>query len=216
MHQRSLRIIAATGLLALAACAPGRDADGKLTGVAGHAVEQASKGLDDASKEMEKANSEMSKAQSKLRSSTMSLDAKDGSHAPDASITPDGDIIIDGKTIDATPEQKALAKTYRKELEGVASDGIAIGMAGAKIGIDAAGAALKGLLNGDSSDEVGKQAEEAARQKIKPQVEQLCARLPKLRDAQDALAAAQPAFRPYAGMDQSDIDDCMDDNDWKS
>ncbi|MCA1714873.1 MAG: hypothetical protein LC715_07125, partial [Gammaproteobacteria bacterium] len=45
----------------------------------------------------------------------------------------------------------------------------------------------------------------------------LCQRLPGLLATQQALAASLAAFRPYATMDQSDVDDCLDESgDWRS
>ena len=44
----------------------------------------------------------------------------------------------------------------------------------------------------------------------------LCALLPAMRDSQDRLAASLPEFRPYANLDQSDIDDCAKEANEKS
>jgi len=44
--------------------------------------------------------------------------------------------------------------------------------------------------------------------KIEAQAKQLCTLLPGMMAKQQALAAAVPEFKPYATMDQSDIDDC--------
>jgi hypothetical protein len=38
---------------------------------------------------------------------------------------------------------------------------------------------------------------------------QICRQLPAMRDTQQQLAASLPAFKPYATLDQADIDDCM-------
>lgn len=38
--------------------------------------------------------------------------------------------------------------------------------------------------------------------------------MPALLQAQQAWAAAQPEFRPYATMDESDVKDCMNKQDW--
>ena len=111
-------------------------------------------------------------------------------------------------------EQKALGRAYRTQIQSVARDGIAIGLEGAKLGIDAAASALKGVLSGKSDDEISKQTEATVKEKIKPRVQQLCARMPALLQAQQAWAAAQPEFRPYATMDESDVKDCMNKQDW--
>mgnify|MGYP006909091624 CR=1 FL=1 len=71
----------------------------------------------------------------------------------------------------------------------------------------AAATALRGVLSGKNGAEI-----EAA---IKPQTDwiqtaalELCKRLPDLLAAQQELAAAMPAFKPYATMKQEDVKDC--------
>ncbi len=204
MKTQLLRAAIAATLLILAACQPSNG-----NGAIAQGIDEAQKGLQQASKEVENAKEEISEAQRKLATENMSLNGKNHG-APKGEISPAGELLIDGKPVAMTPEQKTLGKAYRTQLQGVASDGIAIGMAGAKLGIDAAAGALKSLIGGQSADEVGKQAEAAAKEKIQPQVERLCARLPEVLAAQQAWAAAQPEFRPYATMEQSDVDDCMD------
>lgn len=206
MHT-ALRTLLTAGLLILAACTPSPD------GAVGQGLNQAQKGLEKASAEMENAKGEIADAQKKLATENMSLHEHAG--LPKAELTPAGELLIDGKPVAMTAEQKTLGHAYRTELQGVASDGIAIGLEGAKLGIDAAATALKGVLSGKSDDEVGKQTEAAVKERLKPQVEKLCARLPSLLQAQQAWAAAQPEFRPYATMDESDVKDCMDKQDWE-
>lgn len=127
-----------------------------------------------------------------------------------AQITPQGDLLIDGKQVAATPQQRQLLLDYRHRLIEIAEAGMEIGTQGADLGMHAASAALRGVFNGKSDKEV-----EAA---IKPQTDriraaalQLCKRLPDLRAAQQQLAAAMPAFQPYATMTQQDVDDCGKD-----
>lgn len=202
MKIQAMRTLLATSVLTLAACQPGN-------GPVAKGIDQAQKGLQQASAEMEKAQDKITEAQRKLTLETMSL--SDGAHGtPKGEVTATGELLIDGKPVAMSPEQKILGQAYRTQLQGVASDGIAIGMAGAQVGIDAAAGALKSLLGGQPAEEIGKQAQATAEEKIKPQVEKLCARLPELLKAQEAWAAAQPEFRPYARMDQSDVDDCKD------
>jgi len=124
-----------------------------------------------------------------------------------AQITPQGELLIDGKPVAATPEQRQLLLDYRHRIIGIAEAGMAIGTQGADLGMHAAGAALSGVFSGKSDAEI-----EAA---IKPQTDriqaaalELCKRLPDLRAAQQQLATAMPAFKPYATMTQEDVDDC--------
>ena len=39
----------------------------------------------------------------------------------------------------------------------------------------------------------------------------ICHRLPQLRDSQQALAASVPEFRPYATLDNDDVENCERD-----
>ena len=126
---------------------------------------------------------------------------------PSASITPQGDLLISGKQIAATPAQHTLLLDYRQQLVGIAEAGMDIGARGADLGINAAKEALWGAFTGKNEDAI-----EAS---VKPQAEQikaaaitLCKRLPSLLTAQQNLAAAMPEFKPYATMEQKDVDDC--------
>ncbi|HZX71476.1 MAG TPA: hypothetical protein VFE77_11720 [Rhodanobacter sp.] len=140
-----------------------------------------------------------------------------GDARPKAEITPQGELLIAGKKVAATPAQQAMLLDYRKQIVGIAEAGMEIGTQGADLGVSAAGEALRGAFSGKSDKEI-----EAT---IKPQTDkiqaaalQLCKRLPDLLTSQQKLAAAMPAFRPYATMEQKDVDDCskkMTDKDGK-
>lgn len=206
-----MRPLVVVGMLALAACQP-TDKNPAPTGVVAKAMDEAAKGLGQASQEMDKAREEIATARDRLARENISLNRNEKQHLPKAEITPAGDLLIEGKAVATTPEQKALVLAYRGELLGVVGDGMAIGMEGARVGIDAAASALKGVLAGQDGDEIGKQVGEQAKAKIQPMVAQLCTRLPGLLSAQQALSAALPEFAPYATMDQADVDDCGDAN----
>lgn len=123
-----------------------------------------------------------------------------------AEITPQGELLINGKTVPTTASQRALLLDYRKQIEAIAGAGMDIGVAGANLGVKAAGEALKGIFSGDTNgieDRVN-----AETSKIEEKAKQLCTLLPEMMNKQQALAAALPAFKPYATMDQGDIDDC--------
>ena len=206
-----MRPLIVLGMIALAACQP-TDKNQAPTGVVAKAMDEAAKGLGEASQEMDKARDEIATARDRLARENISLNRNEKQHLPKAEITPAGDLMIEGKAVATTPEQKALVLAYRGELLGVVGDGMAIGMEGARVGIDAAASALKGILAGQDGDQIGKQVGEQAKAKIQPMVAQLCTRLPGLLSAQQALSAALPEFSPYATMDQADVDDCGDAN----
>ena len=215
MHKNALLVRSAgiAAALLLAACQPAQDKqDTAPTGIAAEAMGEVAKGLGEASQEMEKAREEIATAREKLARENISLNRNESQSLPKAEITPSGELLIEGKPVATTAEQKALVLAYRSELLGVVGDGMAIGMEGARVGIDAAASALKGVLAGQSGDEIGQQVGEQAKAKIKPMVAQLCTRLPGLLVAQQALATALPEFKPYASMDQADVDDCGDAN----
>lgn len=203
------------GALMLAACQPAPDKKtDAATGIAAQALGEASKGLGEASKELGQARAEIDAARSRLANENISLNRNENQALPNAEITPSGELVIEGKAVAATPEQKALLLAYRGALVGVIGDGMAIGMEGASIGIDAAATALKGVISGQSGDDISAQVGHTAKQKIKPLADQLCARMPGLYAAQQALAVGMPEFAPYAHMDQTDVDDCKDNADW--
>jgi len=125
---------------------------------------------------------------------------------PRAEITPDGRFLIAGKEVKTTPAQRRQLLDYRGHIAGIAQDGMEIGVAGAKLGANAASEAIKGVFSGDT-DGIEKRINAEA-EKLEAQAKQLCNRLPAMLASQQALARDLPAFQPYASMDQSDIDDC--------
>ncbi|WP_233843003.1 YggN family protein [Dyella sp. 2HG41-7] len=131
----------------------------------------------------------------------------DDNKLPKAVITPQGNLVIAGKPVDATAEQHAMLVDYRQQIIGIAEAGMDIGASGADVGVAAAKQAIVGALTGKSDKEI-----EAS---IKPQTDQieadakrLCGRMPDMLASQQKLAAAMPAFKPYATMTQKDVDDC--------
>lgn len=146
------------------------------------------------------------KARDELAKNDIDLHA-DGQ--PKAAITPQGDLVIDGKPVAMDETQRKLALEYRASLTEIAKAGIDIGLQGADLAGKAVTEALAGVFSG-KSDEIEKRIERHA-EGIKASAVKLCEKLPALLDAQNRLADAQPAFKPYATMDQQDIDDCGKD-----
>lgn len=123
-----------------------------------------------------------------------------------AEITPQGDFLVNGENVPLDAAQRELMLDYRKQVEALAGAGMDIGVAGAGLGVKAASEALKGIFSGDTQGIEERVNAEAA--KIEAEAKKLCGLLPGMMARQQALAAAVPAFKPYATMDQSDIDDC--------
>lgn len=130
---------------------------------------------------------------------------------PDAEITPAGELLIAGKAVAASAEQRALLLEYRRQVNLIAEAGIGIGLEGADLAGKAVTEALKSVFTGES-DQVERKIEAEA-EGIKQSVQKLCDRLPALKAAQDKLAESLPEFKPYAEMDQHDVDECMTESD---
>lgn len=125
---------------------------------------------------------------------------------PDAKISADGELTIDGTAVAVNDAQRALLQSYLKEMNAMTADGIAIGKQGAALAGTAVSEAIKGAIKGDG-DQVDAKIEAEAK-KIEQQAMQLCKRLVTIKASQDALAEQLPAFKPYATIDASDVDDC--------
>lgn len=127
---------------------------------------------------------------------------------PKAEITPQGDLLIENKAVAITPAQRALLLQYRQHVIALAEAGMEIGVQGADLGMKAASEAIRGIFGGDTTQIEQRVEAEAA--KIEAAARGLCRQLPELLATQQQLAASLPAFRPYATMEQSDVDDCLD------
>jgi hypothetical protein len=130
---------------------------------------------------------------------------------PKAEVSAKGDFIVDGKPVPVTDSQRALLVAYHRELGGIADAGIATGKEGAKLAGKAVGAAVRGIFSGDP-DRIDREME-AESKKVEAEAMKICDRLPGLYKAQQDLAAALPAFQPYAGMDPDDIQECRSSHD---
>lgn len=128
---------------------------------------------------------------------------------PTAQITKAGEFSIDGKIQTVTPEQRLLLQTYHREMNGMTSDGIAIGKQGAALAGTAVTEAIKGAINGNG-DQIDAKVEAEA-EKIEQRALQLCRRLVVIKATQDSLAAQLPAFAPYATIATGDVKDCDSD-----
>lgn len=136
----------------------------------------------------------------------------DTDHHPKAVITPDGNLVIAGNTVDATPEQHALLVDYRQQVIGIASAGMDIGAKSADMGVGMAKEAIFGKLSGQSDQQI-EESIKPQTDKIRAAAMQLCKLMPGVMASQQKLAAAMPAFQPYATMTQQDIDDCGRESD---
>lgn len=199
MYKTSIMAGALAAVLALGACsanhapdeaapASAKSASGSLiSGIVDHALDRAAE---------------------KLRTQDITVSGRN--HAlPKAQITPQGDLLIGGKAVPVTAEQRQMLLDYRARVVDIATQGMTIGKQGAALGMQAAEEALAGALSGKSDAQVRERVE-ARTSGIKQAAVTLCDRMPGLLAAQQKLAAALPAFEPYASMTAHDIDDCRD------
>jgi len=126
-----------------------------------------------------------------------------------AELTPQGELLLDGRKVETTPAQQVLLVEYRREVMDLAEIGMALGVQGADLGGKAIREVFNGLLNGDPSQIDARIESEAG--KLEADAKRLCMKLSTLRETQQQLATALPAFKPYATMTQADIDDCGKD-----
>lgn len=223
IHRASALLLAlALPLTACQASSPSPSADAGAAAAApadasapdtfiGRAVE---KGLAEARQELRTSNLSLNGGVhiSKNGHGVWSDDGHDRDGLPKAEISPQGDLLIEGKAVALDASQRALMLDYRQRVIDIAEAGMQIGSQSA----DLAGKALKeGLANvfggGDKASFEAKM--DAEGKKIEAKARLLCDRMPALLAAQDKAAAAIPEFKPYARLDQSDVDDCMDEHD---
>lgn len=142
------------------------------------------------------------KARTKLAEGNISI----GSDGSNVELSPTGDLFINGTAIALNDSQRAITVQYRKQMVDIAEAGIEIGVQGANLGARAAGEALKGIFSGDTDKIEARVNAEA--EKLQASASKICDKMPALMATQQQLAAAVPEFRPYAKMEQSDIDEC--------
>lgn len=133
------------------------------------------------------------------------------SAAPEARIEAGGRLFVDGQEIPINDAQRAELVAYHAAAMQLRENAKQTGIAGAKVGIAAAGAVLEGLATGDP-DSIGPRVEAEA-QKVQETALRMCDDLAALKSAQDALAADLEAFRPYATIDEDDVSGCRRDAD---
>jgi hypothetical protein len=127
---------------------------------------------------------------------------------PDAEITPQGDFLVDGKPQAIDAGQRTLMLAYRKQVVDIALGGIEAGQVAADAALDAVGDSWIGILFNAMTGRLEARVERVVKQKIEPMVLGICRQLPAVMDSQQKLAASVPSFKPYANLDQHDIDDC--------
>lgn len=199
MIKRNLGIIFIVASAAsLAACGGGHHESSDQPGNASSSSSLVSGAIDHA----------MDKASAAIASHNITI-SSDDDNTPKAEITPQGDLLIAGKPVPLTADQRKEVLAYRQMIVGIAQQGIDVGKQGAKLGISAAGAAIAGVLSGKSEQEINERVK-AQTSGIRQAAAKICDRMPAVMASQKKLAADLPAFKPYADMTQSDIDECRE------
>jgi len=198
---RKLHALTLVALLPLAACGKSEPAPAPADAGSTAAAAPANTALG------RKIQGAMAEASRKL--ATENIRVAEDSGKPKAEISPQGDFLVEGKSVPIDEAQRKLLLAHRANLIAVAQAGIAVGMQGADLGIEAATGALKSVFTG-TSDDFDKRMEERGKQ-IEVEAMKICKNLSPLLESQNALAASLPAFRPYATLDQTDIDECGKD-----
>lgn len=117
-----------------------------------------------------------------------------------------GGIEIDGARLDLSSDQQGLAADYHQQAMTLQESAKAIGLQGARVAGTAISEVARGLMSGEP-DSIGERVDKEA-SVIEAQARQLCHQLRQLRDTQDALGSAVPAFKPYGTIDARTADDC--------
>lgn len=130
---------------------------------------------------------------------------------PEGEITPRGDLLVDGKTVAIDAVQRRQLLDYRAQVIDVAKTGIDAGERAAMLAIDATDVSLFRMIVGAMTGSLERKVKATVTREIQPAVLQICHRLPQLRDSQQALAANLSEFKPYATLEDDDIEDCERD-----
>lgn len=133
------------------------------------------------------------------------------SKTPKGEITPAGDLLIDGRAVAIDAAQRRQLLGYRAEVIGLARTGIEAGEKAALLALDAVDVSMFQLIVGGLTGSLERRVEATVQRELQPTVLQICRRLPRLRDSQQALASRVPAFRPYATLQDDDVANCEAD-----
>lgn len=145
------------------------------------------------------------KARKELAEKNISISSGSGTKAE---ISPAGDLLIGGKAVAINDAQRRLLLQYREQVVKVAEAGIEVGVQGANLGARAAGEAIKGIFSGNT-DQIEARVNAEAK-KLEESALKICDQMPGMLALQQQLAAAIPEFKPYATMEQDDIDECRE------
>lgn len=126
-----------------------------------------------------------------------------------AVIGPDGSLTIGNAVIDTDAAGQAALKAYDAAAVAMKTHAIAIGRTGAAFGVDVLKDVVSGFFDEKRMDRVGERAGEGA-QTLVASLRDLCTRMETVLAAQQAAAAAVPAFQPYAVLEADQVRECRE------
>lgn len=138
-------------------------------------------------------------------------DAERRRSLPEAEITPRGDLLVDGKAVAIDASQRRQLLDYRAQVIDLAKTGIDAGERAAMLAIDATDVGMFRLIVGAMTGSLERRVKTTVAREIQPAVLRICSSLPHLRESQQALAASVPEFKPYATLEEDDVEDCERD-----
>ncbi|GLQ87054.1 YggN family protein [Dyella flagellata] len=126
--------------------------------------------------------------------------------APDAQIDANGTLQIDGKAVSVSPSQHGLLMLYFQQVMDVHQTGLAMGKAGAGMGMKS----LKDAIDGKSKADKDKDLD-AGGEQLQALGKKMCLDQANVKDVQDQLATQLPAFKPFAKIVTKSHADCEKD-----
>jgi hypothetical protein len=120
-----------------------------------------------------------------------------------------GSLNIGGKPVALDAVQTQIAVRYFTRAQVLRNDAIKTGAAGVSTAATAIVSVAQGLSSGDTDSIDAKVNASAA--KVEAAANRVCEDAQELAKVQDELAAALPAFKPYATIQMQDIDNCKSD-----
>ena len=130
---------------------------------------------------------------------------------PKAEITPAGDFLVGGEAVPVNAHQRRDLLAYRRQVLDIAAAGIEVGQLAAEAALDAVDMGLFRLLFSAMTGSLERRVEKTVYANLEPGMRHICGSLPALLETERRLSASLPEFRPYARLDESDVEDCMDE-----
>lgn len=127
---------------------------------------------------------------------------------PDAFVDSHGGLRIGDQAVSLTAGQQAAFMTYYSRSTAMVGPALDIAGAGAKAGAGITAGVLQNLMEGKTDDASMQATVHAHLGGLSQSVDTLCHQLSALKAVQDQLAAQLPVWRPYAAIDEAQVQDC--------